>query len=966
MYLQARLALAIALSFVVSACDRVDPSSKEAANAVSASAQETKANTPALSAGITLVKEQLAKAGELAIPYKKYKLSNGLTVIVHEDNSDPLVHVDVTYHVGSSREELGKSGFAHFFEHMMFQGSEHVADEQHFKIITEAGGSMNGSTNTDRTNYFQTVPVNQLEKVLWLESDRMGFLVDAVTEQKFEVQRETVKNERGQRIDNRPYGRFSERANELMYPSNHPYSWPVIGYMDDLNRANVNDVKAFFLRWYGPNNATLTIGGAVNAEQILPLVQQYFGDIPTGPAVDPLPKTLFSLSEDRYSSFTDNVQFPLISIQFPTVYARHPDEAPLDILAQIVGGDNNSILYKNLVKNQFTVQAQSSHGCQELHCTFDLVALPSAGKTLSDIEKILRQSLLEFEQRGVTDDDLLKVKAQIEASSIFGLQSVSGKVSQLAYNETFFNEPDLMAAEIARYQAVTKADILRVYEKYLKNQKSAVLSIVPNGNVAAPAKPDNYQVAARQIGSASTTKASDLQLRKTPVTFDRNMQPKAKANPSVNLPATWQTQLPNGIAMLGSQSFETPTTDILLKIPAGLYYETPESLGTTAMLAALLNESTKNYSTEAMALELQKLGSSISVGADEQNINVFVSSLTKNLPATLNLLAEKLFRPAFSAEDFARIQLQSMQGLEHTTKDAGYQADRAFRELMYGQHIARFDQTGTLESLQKMQLSNVQALYQRQFKPMGAQMILVSDLAQPELVKLLQSTFKDWQGEGEKLQTRPAVATAQAGTIYLIDKPDAAQSEIRIGKRSLLEDLQGEFYKAGLMNFTLGGNFNSRLNLKLREEKGYTYGARSGFSADDQLGVYSASAAVRTDATAAAVKEFLAEITRYQQTGISAEELEFTRNAVNQSDALKYETPAAKLGFMAKMQHYNTTADFVQQRQTLVSTLSKAEVDALAKQHLDPATMAIIVVGDAKKIRPDLEALGYPVKNYQF
>ncbi len=951
MLFRSRLALAIALTFSMAACDSPEPTATAAAK---------------LPAGISLVKVQEPVPGALAIPYKKYKLNNGLTVIVHEDNSDPLVHVDVTYHVGSSREEPGKSGFAHFFEHMMFQGSEHVADEQHFKIITEAGGNMNGSTNTDRTNYFQTVPVNQLEKVLWLESDRMGFLVDAVTEQKFEVQRETVKNERGQRIDNRPYGRLSERANELLYPANHPYAWPVIGYMDDLNRANVNDVKAFFLRWYGPNNATITIGGAVNAEEVLPLVQKYFGEIPSGPAVEPLPKELFSLSADRYLSFEDNIQFPLISIQFPTVYARHPDEAPLDILAQIIGGDNNSILYKNLVKNQFTVQAQSSHGCQELHCTFDLLALPSNGKTLSDIETILRQSLVEFEQRGVTDDDLLKVKAQIEAASIFGLQSVSGKVSQLAYNETFFSEPDLMAADIARYQAVTKEDIVRVYQKYLKNQHAAVLSIVPNGKVAPPAKADNYQIAARNFQGASTTKASDLVLRKTPLTFDRSQQPVAKANPSVNLPATWQEQLPNGIAMLGSQSFETPTTDILLKIPAGLYFETADTLGTTAMLAALLNESSENYSTEAMAMALQKLGSSIAVSSDDQNINVFVSSLSKNLPATLDLLEEKLFRPAFSVADFERLKLQSIQGLEHATKDAGYQADRAFRELMFGQHIARFDQTGTLVSLQQMQLAAVQALYQKQFKPTGAQLILVSDLAKADVVALLNGKLAKWQGQGAAMVEQPAVAVAEAGTIYLIDKPDAAQSEIRIGKRSLLEDLHGDFYRAGLMNFVLGGNFNSRLNLKLREEKGYTYGARAGFSADDQLGVYSASAAVRTDATAAAVKEFLSEITKYQQAGITAEELEFTRNAINQADALKYETPTAKLGFMAKMQHYNTNADFVQKRQNLVQSLTKAEVDALAKQHLAPTTMAIVVVGDAKKIRPDLEALGYPVKTYQF
>jgi zinc protease len=920
-----------------------------------------------LPAGVQLITDQSQTKAAVAIPYKKYKFANGLTVLVHEDSSDPLVHVDVTYHVGSAREEAGKSGFAHFFEHMMFQGSEHVADEEHFKIITEAGGNLNGTTNSDRTNYFQTVPVNQLEKVLWLEADRMGFLLDAVTEKKFEVQRETVKNERGQRVDNQPYGRLYERVSQALYPDMHPYSWPVIGWMDDLNRANVNDVKAFFLRWYGPNNATLTIGGDVKAEQILPLVQKYFGTIPVGPAVEAAPKQLLTLTEDRYISMEDNVHLPLLYITYPSVYARHQDEAALDILAEILGGGNNSLLYKNLVKNQLAVQAQVSHSCAELACNFSLLALPhpASGKNLADIEQVIRASLLEFEQRGVTDDDLLKVKAKIEADSIFGLQSVQGKVSQLAYNETFFGQPDLIAADIARYNAVTKADVNRVYQTYLKGKHAVLMSVVPKGKQQLIARADNFSPVKHNFGGPSTTKAEDLTPRRAVDHFDRSQKPQPSANPAVELPATWRATMPNGIAVLGAQSTETPTTSLLLKIPAGLYYETPAQAGITNMLAAMLNESTKNYSTEAMSMALEKLGSQIYFSGGEQYLEVYVASLTKNLPATLALLEEKLLNPAFADSDFQRLQQQTLQGLQNAQKNAGYLAQQAYSKLMFGEHISGYNPAGTLTSVSQLSVAQLQAYYQQQLKPQGSQLIVVSDLAAAELTAQLQGKLQQWQGKAQALTLELPAAQAKTGTIYLVDKPDAPQSEIRIGKRSLAEDISGEYFRAGLMNYALGGNFNSRINLNLREDKGYTYGARAGFDGDKFTGLYTASAAVRADATAASIKEFMKEISLFHSQGIADDELNFMRLAINQSDALKYETPQAKLGFMGRMLEHNLQPDFVKTRNAIVSSISKAELNALAAKHLDPASMTIVVVGDAKKLKPELQALGYPVVDYQ-
>lgn len=314
----------------------------------------------------TLLEEVRAQPGKTVIPYKKYKLKNGLTVIVHEDHSDPLVHVDVTYHVGSAREEIGKSGFAHFFEHMMFQGSEHVGDEMHFKYISEAGGNLNGTTNRDRTNYFETLPKAYLEMALWLESDRMGFLLDSVTQQKFEVQRSTVKNERGQRYDNVPYGLVGEFSNKNLYPYGHPYSWLTIGYVEDLNSVNVEDLKNFFKRWYGPNNATLTVGGDVSTDDVVKLAEKYFGTINPCPIVNKAPIDVPQLTADRHVNMEDNIRFPQLSIVYPGVPTGHPDEAALDVLCHILSNGRGSFMYRNFIKPQRAMTANVGSNTYEL------------------------------------------------------------------------------------------------------------------------------------------------------------------------------------------------------------------------------------------------------------------------------------------------------------------------------------------------------------------------------------------------------------------------------------------------------------------------------------------------------------------------------------------------------------------------------------------------------------------------
>ncbi len=511
-------------------------------------------------------------SNSVSIPYEKYTLDNGLTVILHEDHSDPLVHVDVTYHVGSAREEIGKSGFAHFFEHMMFQGSKHVADEQHFKVITESGGNLNGTTNTDRTNYFETVPANQLEKVLWLESDRMGYLLEAVDQTKFENQRETVKNERAQRVDNQPYGLRFELNGEALYPEGHPYSWMTIGYVEDLDRVDVNDLKAFFKRWYGPNNAVLTIGGDIDVAKTKAWVKKYFGEIPAGPAVEEPEPQPVTLNETRYVTLEDKVHLPLLQITYPTVYGRHEDEAPLDVLADILGGGKTSLFYKNLVKESMAVQAVVSHPCRELACEFQLLALANPAKitSLSTLQNVLNETLKEFETRGVTTDDLARTKGKIEARTVFGLQSVSGKVSALAANETFYQTPDLIAEDIERYNAVTAEDIMRVYNKYIKDANSVVLSVVPKGQVQLAAAEQNFERPVRNIEIETTEVSDDEAFTSAASSFDRSEMPKAGEAPVVEVPDYWEAELANGIEMLGVTSTETPTVTLTLGMDGGM------------------------------------------------------------------------------------------------------------------------------------------------------------------------------------------------------------------------------------------------------------------------------------------------------------------------------------------------------------------------------------------------------------
>ncbi len=952
--------IALILLLPLAACNNETPPDVEAQ--IEVAAVETA--SPALPTGITLVEEFKGDDSGISIPYAKYRLANGLTVILHEDHSDPLVHVDVTYHVGSNREEVGRSGFAHFFEHMMFQGSANVADEEHFKLVSNAGGTLNGSTSSDRTNYYETLPVNQLEIALWLEADRMGFLLEAVTQEKFEIQRETVKNERGQRVDNQPYGRTYETLGISLYEQDHPYYWPVIGWLEDLNRADVNDLKRFFLRWYGPNNAALTIGGNIDPMQTLELVNKYFGPIPSGPEVENLPKQPGKLDADRYVTLEDNIHLPAIAMIIPTVYANHDDEAPLDAAAKIMGQGQASLLYQRLVQTGRAVQANISHSCRELACemTFIVIQNPGSGETLTEMEAAIRETLDEFANRDVSADDLQKFKADYESGRVFGLQSVSGKVRTLAAFQTYTGSPAGISDEIQRYLSVETDDVQRVFNQYIAGKPAVILSIVPNGKVELAAAPQNYEAPQRDIPESFGDEGAELALRPVSDDFDRSQQPVPGMNPSVELPAIWDTTLANNVRVLAVPNSETPTVTIRATFAMGQRDEPAGKAGLTALTAALMGEATLERSAAEFTEALERIGARVSVNAGQYETTVTVSTLTKHLDKAMDLMMERALKPAFTQEDFDRIKSQTIEGLLASRKTPQGLAGRAINSVLYGStHPLSYPSSGLPSTVEAITLEDVKAYYAAHFPAHLTGILVSAGLPQEEIISTLNgfAALEVTEAYRVPIENLPEIS---GRTVYLVDKEGAAQSSLRTAQPSIKYDALGDFYKAGLANFNLGGTFNSRINLNLREDKGYTYGARSGFNGGLEFGSFGVSTEVNKEATAASLTEILNELESYSTGGMSEEEYNFMRSAIGQRDALQYETPGRKLSLLGNILRYDLPLNYRTQQNNILKEVDRDTLNQLSNKLITPENMAVVIVGDEASIREEIEALGMPVK----
>ncbi|GAD78534.1 M16 family metallopeptidase [Vibrio ezurae] len=945
-----KLVVALTVVALLSACSTQDKPSELKSSDVS----------------IQLLEQVDAAPGTPAISYAKYQLDNGLTLILAPDHSDPLVHVDVTYHVGSAREEIGKSGFAHFFEHMMFQGSKHVADQEHFKLITQAGGSLNGTTNSDRTNYFETVPSNQLEKVLWLESDRMGFLLEAVSQRKFEIQRSTVKNERAQNYENRPYGMMWEKMGEAMYPEGHPYSWQTIGYVEDLDKVDVNDLKAFFLRWYGPNNAVLTIGGDFDTQQVLQWVDKYFGSIPKGPEVEAAPKQPAVLSEDRYVTVEDRIQQPMLVIGWPTTYLGEEHTADLNVLARVLGSGRNSILYQKLVKTGKALDAGAFHRCEELSCNFYVYVMADSKKR-ADLTPLYNEVYSIIEKMKVSDIDpdvLQQVIGSAEASSIFALQSVHGKVAQLASNETFYHQPDRLQIELDRLQKVTPNSIYKSYQAFIHNQHKVTLSVVPRGKPQLAAKEATFITPPRTLPEHQTVYDSDLEYRFVEDNFDRSVTPEVQSSVTGTMPELYSFHLNNDIEVLGSETSETPTVMMQIKMPAGNRYAPRGKEGLATLTASMVAEGSELLSSEAFQAELDKLGSAVSLNAGQYATILTISSLSKHFTETMALVEKAFFHPLFSEDDFARVKRQMLEGVIYEHQTPSWLASQATREVLYGNSIYARSSSGTQASVKSFTLQDVKAFHNKFYTPKGTQILVVGDITERQVKRELAS-LQQWQGEVIPMLRRDKLTKPTQQTLFVVDKPGAPQSVVRLVRRGLPFDATGESYLAQLANFNLGGNFNSRINQNLREDKGYTYGASSYVTGNREVGAFVVSAQVRADSTAPAIEELIKEMDKAAKEGFTDKEIEFMRLAVGQQDALKYETPEQKAYLLSSILTYNLDHDYLATRNNIVANVTKQTLNEVASQWFKAADYQIIVVGDAKQLMPQIKTLNFPIQTLE-
>ena len=872
----------------------------------------------------------------VSIAYEKFMLSNGLDVILHEDHSLPVVAVNVWYHVGSKDEEQGRTGFAHLFEHVMFEGSKHH-NKSYFDPLQKVGANLNGSTTNDRTNYWEDVPSNYLELALWLEADRMGFLMDALDQKRFDVQRDVVKNERRQSYENRPYGMAHLLLPPVVFPSPHPYSWSTIGSQEDLDAAALEDVKDFFQTYYTPSNASLAIVGDFDSSEVSRQVERYFGDIPPGPPTTRVGRMDSKLRGQASLTMRDKVQLPRLYLVWPTVPGFDRRQVPLDILSVVLGDGKSSRLYQSLVYDrQIAHDVAVFHHAQEIAGEFYLQVTAAPGKTLEEIESIVWEEIARTKEEPLTEKELARAKNRVESHYVRQLErfgGFGGRADMLNYYNTMAGDLELVNTDVERYLSVTEADVQGAAEAMLSDSYVR-LSVLP-----------------------------EEQLRPSQSSVDRSAMPEPSTAPSFSPPVPKRARLANGLDVVTLEKRGLPLVAFGVLLRAGAIADTPELPGLGNLTASMLAEGTSSRSSSQIAEEMEFLGAHLGVITNREYVLVSTETLTAHWHAALELASDVLVNPTFPQNELDRLQRELLVDLRRVSDNPAAIAARASRALLYGP-TSRYGHPvdGTESSAEALTREALTGHFAKYYVPANATLIVVGDAAHDEVMAQAEARLGGWtSAQPEAFDGSEPEPGATPTTIFLADKPGAAQSIIRCGQLTIPRH-HADYFALTLLNYVFGGQFAARLNTNLRQDKGYSYGYVSSIDWFTGPSSLVAGGGVETAVTKEAVAETLKEFAEIRgPRPVTEAEFETARDGIIRSIPSQFEAQGQMLQQLTRLVAFRLPLDYFTNFEANLMAVTLDDVRRVAEERFDDAHLRILVVGDAATIEPGLKELGLPL-----
>lgn len=884
------------------------------------------------------------------LDYEKFTLDNGLEVVLHVDKSDPIVALTTVVHVGSNREKTGRTGFAHFFEHMAFNDSENVPRGWNRKAIPDWGGSRNGGTWSDGTIYYEVVPKDAFDKILWIDSDRLGYMINTVTQSALDKEKQVVKNEKRQRVDNAAYGYTQEIIRKALYPEGHPYSWTVIGALPDLQAATLEDLREFYDEYYGASNATLAIAGDIDIKETKEKVEQWFGEIRRGSDIEKMMPMIVSLDASQSFYFEDNfAKLPELRLTFPAVESYHEDELALDMLGRILGGSKKSPIYKSVVETgKLAPNVSSYNNSMELAGEFVLRVRGNAGVDLDDVKAAIDDAFRTFESEGVDPEDLARIIAEQETNLYGRVSTILGKSNQLATDNEFAGDPSYTTAYAKKIQSVTPDDIVRVYNLYVKDKPAIFTSFVPKGQVdlaLSDAELASVWIEEVKSGVANeeVSEGDEATYEKTPTEHDRSEPPFGEL-PLVKMPDVWDKPLGDHAALYGIENSETPLVAFNIAIDGGRWLESVDKNGMTSLLARLMNEGTANKTPAELEQAIGLLGSGISVSSNSDQLTIAGTCLSKNFEKTVAIVEEIMSEPRFAQAEFDKVKSAALTSIKGREANPRSIASLVFSKLLYGsEHPLGLPGSGSTSSVDALTLDDMTSAYEHTIRG-NIRIHIAGDVSASRAAKVFGPLAEKFQSSRDDAPSYVTPAQDKGGTVYFVDVPGSKQSVLNIGKLTVAST-HADANKINYTNEKLGGGISGDLAQTLRIGKGYTYGAYSWITTGKTVQPFKISTSVRANATGPSLDIIRDMVTNYGAE-YSAENADMIKKKLIKENTRAFESLGAKLGTLVDISKYGKSKNFVETEQQELVDMSLDDFKAIAAKYLSEPDMIYVVVGD--------------------